>query len=84
MYYTDEMAKAFHSVKPIEGFELEVYDTDDYLTLLIKVEQIMDISEEKQADIVQYLLEVKKALEGAGAIVLFVREALDDGSEPDN
>ena len=74
--YTDEMARAFHSVSHFApaNFSLTVIDEEHFLTLKAEEKQFMRLNYEDKLMAVEYMVRAKKALEGAGAIVLLVRE----------
>lgn len=74
--YTDEMARAFHSVAHFAptNFSLTVIDEDHFLTLKAEESQFMRLNYEDKLMAIEYMVRAKKALEGAGAIVLLVRE----------
>jgi hypothetical protein len=73
--YTPEMATAFHAIEAPKNFGVVLYDNDDYITLKIEIDELLSLTFEEQTAAAQYINDVKKALEGLGAIVLIVREA---------
>jgi len=76
--YTEEMSKAFQSIKAPENFKVTIYDNEEFVTMVIDPEDIENLLDNQVDDAVQYINDVKKALEELGAIVYIVREALKD------
>jgi hypothetical protein len=74
--YTDNMARAFHSLAhhAPKGFGLQIIDNDNFLTVKASERQFMSLADEDKRRAVAYMVMVKKALEDNGAIVLLVRE----------
>jgi hypothetical protein len=72
--YTDSMRRAFRSLKGPKGFELQIIDNDNFLTIKASEKQFMSLSGEERKQAVEYMVRAKKALEDNGAIVLLVRE----------
>jgi hypothetical protein len=72
--YTDSMRRAFHSLKGPDGFQLQIIDHDNFLTVKASEKQFMSLSGEERKQAVEYMIRTKKALEENGAIVLLVRE----------
>lgn len=72
--YTDSMRRAFRSLKGPAGFELQIVDNDNFLTVKASEKQFMSLSGEERKQAVEYMIRTKKALEDNGAIVLLVRE----------
>lgn len=76
--YTVEMATAFRAIVPPENFGVTLLDNNDFITIMIDPEDIENLLDDQVDDAVQYIKDVKKALEDNGAIVYIVREALKD------
>jgi hypothetical protein len=76
--YTDSMRRAFHSLKGPKGFQLQIVDHDNFLTVKASEKQFMRLSGEERKEAVEYMIRTKKALEENGAIVLLVREGGED------
>ena len=74
--YTDEMRKAFNSIKPPKGFGVDLIDNDSFLTIRIDEKVMFNLSHDDKISAVQYVAKVKDALEQNGAVVLVVRKAL--------
>jgi hypothetical protein len=72
------MRRAFRSLSGPNGFELQIIDNDNFLTVKASEKQFMILSGEEKKDAVEYMVRVKKALEENGAIVLLVREGGKD------
>ena len=76
--YTDSMRRAFRSLSGPKGFELQIIDNDNFLTVKASEKQFMSLGGEERKEAVEYMVRVKKALEQNGAIVLLVREGGKD------
>ena len=76
--YTPEMATAFKSIVPPNNFGVVILDNEDFLTIQLDPKEVSLIAEEDRASVVQYINDVKKTFEDLGAVVLIVREALED------
>jgi hypothetical protein len=74
--YTNEMRRAFHAVRPPKGFSVDIIDNDHFLTVKLDEMQFMRLSHDDKITAVQYVIQLKKALEMEGAIVLVTREAV--------
>lgn len=72
--YTDEMARAFHSITPPKNFGVQVIDNEHFISVKAKEDVFMRLDHFGKIEAVQYMIRVKKALEENGAIVLLVRE----------
>jgi hypothetical protein len=77
MTYTDQMARAFHSITPPKNFALQVVDHEHFLAVKADERQFMKLLDREKREAVEYMVRVKKALEENGAIVLLVREAAE-------
>jgi hypothetical protein len=76
--YTEEMAKAFHSVSAPEGFSIDLYDAEEWITVVVDPNSLVNKTDEELKDIVDYINGVKLALESQGAIVLVARDAIGE------
>jgi hypothetical protein len=74
--YTDQMRRAFHSVIPPKGFQIELIDNDHFLTIKLNELKFAKMVHDDKIQALQYVLNLKKALELEGAIVLVTREAI--------
>jgi hypothetical protein len=75
--YTDEMARAFHSVRAPKKFSVQIIDHDNFLTVKANEKQFMALVDDEKRQAVEYLVRVKAALEDNGAIVLIVRDGVE-------
>jgi hypothetical protein len=76
--YTPEMATAFKAIIPPGNFGVTLLDNDSFITIMIDPEDIESLLDNEVDAAVQYIKDVKTALENNGAIVYIVREALKD------
>ena len=74
--YTDSMRRAFHSVQSPKGFSVTIIDNDSFLTVKIEEMEFVRMAHDDKIQALQYVVNLKKALEMEGAIVLVTREAL--------
>ena len=74
--YTDQMRRAFHSILPPKGFAVELIDNEHFLTIKLNEQKFAKMIHDDKIQALQYVLNLKKALEMEGAIVLVTREAL--------
>jgi len=74
--YTDQMRRAFHSIIPPKGFNLELIDNEHFITVKLNEYVFANMVHDDKIQALQYVLNVKKALEMEGAIVLVTREAI--------
>jgi hypothetical protein len=74
--YTDQMRRAFHSILPPKGFNLELIDNEHFITIKLDEYVFARMVHDDKIQALQYVLNVKKALEMEGAIVLVTREAI--------
>ena len=74
--YTDSMRKAFHSVQAPKGFSVIIIDNESFLTVKLDEKQFVIMGHDEKIQALQYVVNLKKALEIEGAIVLVTREAL--------
>ena len=72
--YTDQMKRAFRSIRAPKNFTVSIIDHDHFLTVKAKEADFMRLLDEDKRSAVEYMIRVKKALEDNGAIVLLVRE----------
>ena len=74
--YTKDMRKAFHSIVAPKGFNVEIIDNDHFLTIKLDERKFVKMFHDEKIQALQYVVQVKKALEMNGAIVLVTREAI--------
>lgn len=76
--YTDDMKRAFHSIRAPKDFYVVLEDNEHFITVRAKEEVFMRLHDDGRRAAVEYMVRVKKALEDNGAIVLLVREGGKD------
>jgi hypothetical protein len=76
--YTTEMATAFKAIVPPKNFGVVLLENNDFITIQIDPKELLAVAEDGIEDAVKYINDVKNMLEGFGAAVLIVREALED------
>jgi hypothetical protein len=76
MIYTDAMKRAFHSVLPPKGFNVELLDSEHFLTIRLDEKKFASMLHDEKLEALQYVIKIKKALEDNGATVLVVRKSL--------
>jgi len=74
--YTDQMRRAFHSILPPKGFSVELIDNEHFLTIKLNEYTFSKMVHDEKIQALQYVVNLKKALEMEGAIVLVTREAI--------
>ena len=76
--YTAEMATAFRAIVPPKNFGVVLLENDDFITIQIDPKELLAVADNGIEDAVKYINDVKSMLEGFGAIVLILREALEE------
>jgi len=76
--YTTEMATAFRAIVPPKNFGVVLLENDDFITIQIDPKELLKVPYEDMETVVKYINDVKNTLEKLGAVVLIVREALED------
>jgi len=74
--YTDSMRRAFHAVQAPKNFAVQVIDNEHFLTIKLNEYDFIPMSHDEKIKAFQYIVQLKKALEMEGAIVLVTREAI--------
>lgn len=74
--YTDSMRRAFHAIQAPKGFSVTIIDNDAFLTVKLDERQFIKMNHDEKIQALQYVVNLKKALEMEGAIVLVTREAI--------
>jgi hypothetical protein len=74
--YTDSMKRAFHAVQAPKGFSVQLIDNDHFLTIKLDERHFAGLLHDEKIAALQYVVQLKNALEMEGAIVLVTREAL--------
>ena len=67
--YTEQMQKAFKSISAPKEFRAAIVDYDTFLTIRFYESQWRHYTESERFKCVQYMMNVKKALESLGAVV---------------
>jgi hypothetical protein len=75
--YTDSMRRAFHAVKAPKGFVVQLIDNEHFLTIKLDERHFVGLTHDEKIAALQYVVQLKNALEMEGAIVLVTREALN-------
>lgn len=75
--YTDSMRKAFHAVQAPKGFAVQLIDNEHFLTIKLDERHFVGLVHDEKIAALQYVVQLKNALEMEGAIVLVTREALN-------
>lgn len=76
--YTDQMRRAFNNLAAPKGLKVEILDNDDFLVVKVDEMSFMKLDLFHKQRSVEYLLNLKRALEDAGAFVLIVREPIKE------
>ena len=74
--YINEMRRAVHSITPPKGFGLEIIDNEHFLTVKLDERRFLHMGHDDKISALQYVVQLKNALEINGAIVLVTREAI--------
>jgi len=74
--YTDSMKRAFHQVIAPKNFGVNVIDNEHFLTIKLNEKDFIRMSHDHKIEAIQYVANIKKALEDNGAIVLLTREVV--------
>jgi len=74
--YTNSMKRAFHAVQAPKDFSVQLIDNDHFLTIKLDERHFTSLAHDEKIAALQYVVQLKNALEMEGAIVLVTREAL--------
>jgi hypothetical protein len=74
--YTDIMRRAVHSIIPPKHFGVSIIDNENFLTIKLNEYDFISMNHDQKTEALQYVVQLKKALEMEGAIVLVTREAI--------
>lgn len=67
VFYTKEMAKAIRDVRPpFTGIKLDIRKRPNYIALTVHEDNIMEFSESKRMQIMEYLLQVRSMIQNFG------------------
>lgn len=72
--YTDAMRRAFHAVQAPKGFGVQLMDNEHFLNIKLNEYDFIAMTHDEKMKALQYVTQLKKALEMEGAIVLVTRE----------
>jgi hypothetical protein len=75
--YTGAMRRAFHSIVPPKGFGVNIIDNEYFLTIKLDERHFAGLLHDEKIQALQYVVQLKNALEMEGAIVLVTREAVE-------
>ena len=79
--YTNEMKRAFHSITPPENFTVALAEHTVegmfFLEVIADEQQFFRLPDFDKRRAIEYMVQVKKALEDNGAIVQLTRKAID-------
>jgi hypothetical protein len=70
------MRRAFHAVQAPKGFSVQLIDNEHFLTIKLNERHFVNLSHDEKIAALQYVVQLKNALEMEGAVVLVTREAL--------
>jgi hypothetical protein len=74
--YTEQMARAFHSVRAPKGFSVQLLDNEHFLVVKANEKEFASLDDYGKRQAIEYLVRVKKALEENGAIVMITRDGV--------
>ena len=74
--YTDQMRRAFHAIQAPKGFSVTLIDNDHFLTIKLDEKSFTRMTHDEKIQALQYVVNLKNALEMEGAIVMVTREAI--------
>jgi hypothetical protein len=74
--YTDSMRRAFHSIVAPKDFQVQLIDNEHFLTIKLNEYDFIKMGHNEKIEALQYVVQLKNALEMEGAIVLVSREAI--------
>lgn len=67
VFYTKEMAKSIRDIKPpFAGIKLDIRKRPNYIALTVHEDNIMEFSESKRMQIMEYLLQVRTMIQNFG------------------
>ena len=74
--YTDQMRRAFHAIQAPKGFSVTLIDNDHFLTVKLDEKSFTKMSHDEKIQALQYVVNLKNALEMEGGIVMVTREVI--------
>jgi hypothetical protein len=72
--YTDSMRRAFHAIQAPKDFAIQLIDNNHFLTIKLNEYDFIAMNHDQKMQSLQYVVQLKNALEMEGAIVLVTRE----------
>jgi hypothetical protein len=67
VFYTKEMAKSLREIKPpFKGIKVDIRKRPNYIALTIHEENIMEFSESKRMQVMEYLLQLRSMIQNFG------------------
>jgi hypothetical protein len=75
--YTENMRRVVHNLTPPKGFGVNIIDNKHFLTIKLDEKQFKNMIHDEKISALQYVVQLKNALEQEGAIVLITREAIE-------
>jgi hypothetical protein len=76
--YTDSMRRVVHNIQPPKGFGVNIIDNEHFLTIKLDEKEFAKMFHDEKIKALQYVVNLKNALEQNGAIVLVTREAIQE------
>jgi len=76
--YTESMRRVVHNIQPPKGFGVNIIDNEHFLTIKLDEKQFVKMFHDEKIKALQYVVNLKNALEQNGAIVLVTREAVTE------
>ena len=70
------MRRAFHAVQAPKNFTVNLIDNEHFLTIKLNEYDFVKMHHDAKLQALQYVIQLKKALEMEGAIVLVTREVV--------
>ena len=68
------MRRAFHAIQAPKDFAVQLIDNDHFLTIKLNEYDFIAMNHDQKMQALQYVVQLKNALEMEGAIVLVTRE----------
>ena len=68
------MRRAFHAIQAPKDFAIQLIDNDHFLTIKLNEYDFIAMNHDQKMQALQYVVQLKNALEMEGAIVLVTRE----------
>lgn len=72
------MATAFKAITPPNNFGVVILENENFLTIQIDPRDLTTLLDKDKPTVVEYINNVKKTLEDHGAVVMILREAIEE------